>query len=811
MNRFAVVSLFSLASLQLASVAPAYAHDSFVSLVPRTATAMNSVGTERPCITCHNNPDGGAGCVNGGGTKPCLNPFGEAFRDASRFWDEDLAALDSDADGFTNGQELQDPLGTWRLGQSAPGVAEQVTRPGFVSSSPGLTDGDGDGYCWFGRDMNGNGVCVDAGENDGSFDCNDNASAINSGQSEVCTNEADNDCDGLSTLVDPECGDVVDQDGDGVCLAGRDNNGDRDCIDPGENTGEVDCDPAQITVYPGAPENCVDGLDNDCDDATDGSDSDCRTDVDNDDDGFCPLGADLNNNGRCDDNSAEVGGGHDCDDNNPDANPRQVEICTDAIDNDCNGLANFTDPTCRPLLDADADGYCPMGRDVNNDQDCADETEDDGSVDCNDEDETVNPGAMEMCLNGRDDDCDGQISLSDEDCFGYLDVDRDRYCFVGFDFDRNGTCTGEGEQEGTSDCDDGSARVNPEAMEVCTDGVDNNCDGSEDAYDPICSAEYLDFDRDGWCEVGQDISADGDCSDEGEQEGPADAAKDDPTIFPGAGENCFDRKDNDQDGTIDLDDSDCTRERDEDGDGYCKIGQDMNGDGDCTDDNENIGVSDCQDDNPDVRPGAEELCTDFVDNDCDGDVDLVDDACWFLLDLDRDGFCGMGIDDNRDGDCLDASEDRFGEDCDDSNPEVSPRVREVCDDGIDNDCDGNIDVDDTQCPCENDAQCDDGDDCTVDRCDDEGQGCLRTPDPMCGDGGMGDGGGGGGCGCAVPGASRVVPGGTPGGSSSNVWIVLALAGGWWLRRKRRRTRKGASGSGRAPSVERRGRTKGRRT
>jgi hypothetical protein len=37
------------------------------------------------------------------------------------------------------------------------------------------------------------------------------------------------------------------------------------------------------------------------------------------------------------------------------------------------------------------------------------------------------------------------------------------------------------------------------------------------------------------------------------------------------------------------------------------------------------------------------------------------------------------------------------EDCDDLDPEVYPGAIEICDDAIDNDCDGDTDLDDTDC------------------------------------------------------------------------------------------------------------------
>lgn len=763
----------------------ARAFEPFALQVPCRTTATNTVGTVRPCITCHNNPDGGSGCA----TPPCHNPFGTAFLTNGRVWNETLALMDSDGDGYTNGEELGDPLGTWRIGMPSPATCDCATRPGYPSYTPGDADADMDGYCCRGRDLNSNGDCLGTGEHDAtSLDCNERDAMVHSGAAEICSNTIDNDCDGAPTLLDSDCASVVDRDGDGYCPMGRDNNRDRDCIDAGEMTTDVDCNDDEVTVSPAAHEFCIDGLDNDCDMLIDTADPECTSDSDADGDGYCPLGRDIDGNGDCN-GVGEATAGFDCDDTAMDVHPGATEICTDFLDNDCDGLADFRDTVdCGSYFDADGDGYCPGGRDGNGNGNCADPGEDAEPGDCDDTQSSINPGMMEICTNdGVDDDCDGLASLADPDCSGWIDSDGDTFCFVGVDSDGDGTCVDMGEATGRGDCDEADPATNPAAIEICTDGIDNDCDGSTDSNDRGACSAYRDTDHDGWCLVGQDLDLDGDCSDAGEQGDPHEltAAEDtlhmrgtegDPTRYPGAPENCLDRLDNDLDGLIDEAAS-CTRDVDADMDGWCPIGQDMNMDGDCLDDGENVAGSDCNDGAADINPGQAERCLEWVDADCDGDVGVADSDCFVYLDRDGDGFCGMGIDDNADGDCLDEGEDRFGLDCDDRDPAISTRAREVCDDGVDNDCDGDIDRADSQCPCMSDADCDDGDACTTDTCSSG----MCASAPGCVDGGGLDGG----VGPPEPGCNCRAVGG--GGTRTTPWALglLALAGLWLGLRRRR--------------------------
>ena len=119
---------------------------------------------------------------------------------------------------------------------------------------------------------------------------------------------------------------------------------------------------------------------------------------------------------------------------------------------------------------------------------------------------------------------------------------------------------------------------------------------------------------------------------------------------------------------------------------------------------------DCDDDKPHVHPGADDVCDDALDNDCDGVPDPserdIDEDGWSScagdcddadprlnpgadegcdgLDTDCDGVPGDGeIDEDGDG-FLACAE------CDDSRAETHPDAAELCD-GEDNDCDGEED------------------------------------------------------------------------------------------------------------------------
>ena len=110
---------FGLAGLLAAGTA--FASPDYVALIPN--------GTVISCFTCHENADPSAD----GTTR---NVFGLAWRNNTpiRTWNSLLASQDSDADGFTNGQELGNPSGSWVTGNANPPGA--AYNPGDAASSP---------------------------------------------------------------------------------------------------------------------------------------------------------------------------------------------------------------------------------------------------------------------------------------------------------------------------------------------------------------------------------------------------------------------------------------------------------------------------------------------------------------------------------------------------------------------------------------------------------------------------------------------------------------------------------------------------
>jgi hypothetical protein len=187
----------------------------------------------------------------------------------------------------------------------------------------------------------------------------------------------------------------------------------------------------------------------------------------------CGDGLDNNCDGQVDEDCVVDGDGDsydetvDCDDADPDVHPGATEVC-DNVDNNC---SNGTDEGC----DDDADAYCDAGMVVIGTPAVCPF----GGGDCNDNNNSVSPGATEICDN-VDNNCSNG---TDEGC----DDDGDAYCDDSMvTIGTPAVCP-----YGGGDCDDsplGDA-INPSALEIC-DGIDNDCN---EGIDEGCSSIHYIF------------------------------------------------------------------------------------------------------------------------------------------------------------------------------------------------------------------------------------------------------------------------------------------------------------------------------
>lgn len=105
-------------------------------------------GAKFGCLTCHNSTLGGTRNAFGLAVQPRVG-----FGTCEDFWltpvtppgTPHLATLDSDGDGMTNGEELQDPTGAWRPGMPNPGDRALVTNPGVRNPRFIRADADASG------------------------------------------------------------------------------------------------------------------------------------------------------------------------------------------------------------------------------------------------------------------------------------------------------------------------------------------------------------------------------------------------------------------------------------------------------------------------------------------------------------------------------------------------------------------------------------------------------------------------------------------------------------------------------------------
>ena len=509
-------------------------------------------------------------------------------------------------------------------------------------------------------------------------DCNDAAASVHVGATEICGNGIDEDCSG----ADLSCGNA------GCTDASACNYNAAATIDDGS------CTYANLSYY-----------------------------TDADGDGFGAGNATL----FC----SNPGTGYsandlDCNDAVVSINPNGVEICN-GIDENCNGeIDEFV--TITYYADTDLDGFgdlnvsalacTPPAGYVTNFDDCDDaivtylDADGDGegsttldacgvgnSSDCNDNNAAINTTATEFCGNNIDENCDG----ADEVCTGipgctdntacnydpaatqnngsctyatvwYLDADAD-----GYYVSTQSACANPGAGYTSTmgvngDCDDASASINAAATEICGDGIDQNCDGLDDAcailgcmdatacnYEPAATQDdgsctfavdwYLDLDVDGY--ASEVINA---CTSPGVDYTEAvliltDCDDTDANINPGANDVCDNGIDEDctgadasctvsgctdatacnYDAAATIDDGSCTYSTtwylDADADGYYTITVQSCVSPGATFNNVGGIQGDCNDNAADVNAGTSEICGNDIDENCDGIVAQCPAGC----------------------------------------------------------------------------------------------------------------------------------------------------------------------------------------
>jgi hypothetical protein len=392
-------------------------------------------------------------------------------------------------DGYTdNDQDCQDedPL----IHPDAPEICDSADN-----DCDGATDeDDATGAATFYRDSDTDGYgdaaetrqacALPVGYSDNSDDCDDLDGAIYPGATERCDGD-DNDCDG--TTDEDDAVDALtffrDSDTDGF--------GDRDaitsaCAAPdGYTDNDQDCQDEDPLIHPDAVELC-DSIDNDCDGVTDEDDAvDAVTYYfDADVDGFGDHGVPIT---QCGMPSGYVEDSTDCDDTSDAVHPGADEYCNDA-DDDCDGETDEGVPVDSLVyyIDLDSDGYGDTYTSFIGCDPGASGVETPG--DCNDEDASISPAAVEVC-DSIDNDCDGEAdesSAADATTY-HPDADGDGY---GSSSESIDSCVmPSGYIIDDSDCNDSASSVYPGASEVIGDGIDQDCDGSDIPYPPHTGSE----------------------------------------------------------------------------------------------------------------------------------------------------------------------------------------------------------------------------------------------------------------------------------------------------------------------------------
>ncbi len=578
-----------------------------------------------------------------------------------------VSFADVDGDGYTSDVDCNDADAAINPGASESCNGIDDNCDGNIDEGVQTTyyaDMDGDTY---GDAGNSTMACsMPEGYVADATDCNDGDAAVNPGATEVC-NGIDDNCDGnndegltFTTYYADADGDTYGDAGSSVSTC--------DGAPEGYVSDATDCNDADAAVNPGATEVC-NGIDDNCDGNTDeGVQNTYYADMDGD-----SYGDAGSSTMACSAPEGYVTDATDCNDADGAINPGAAEVCN-GIDDNCDGNTDEGLTFITYYADADGDTYGDAASSATT-CDGAPEGYVADATDCNDADAAVNPGATEIC-NGIDDNCDGNIDEGVQNTY-YADMDGDTYGDAG---SSTMACSApEGYVADATDCNDADGAVNPGATEVCN-GIDDNCDGNTD--EGVQNTYYADADGDTYGDAGSTTIA---CSTpEGYVSDASDCNDADAAVNPGATEVCNGIDDN-CDGNTDEGVQN-TYYADADGDTYGDAGSTTMA---CSTPEGYVSdATDCNDADGAVNPGATEVCNGIDDN-CDGNIDEGLTFTTYYADADGDTYGDAAstvttCDGAPEGYVSDAT------DCNDADGAVNLGATEVCN-GIDDNCDGNID------------------------------------------------------------------------------------------------------------------------
>ncbi len=468
-------------------------------------------------------------------------------------------------------------------------------------------------------------------------DCIDTKDFIHPGAAEIC-NWWDDDCD-------PSTVDGVDEEAElnenqiGVCAGSS-----QSCVN-----GVMQEYYENIATYE-TEETLCDGLDNDCDGEIDEILIIAYVDSDGDNYGVSEIEL-------CGIQEGYALVGNDCDDTNALINPGMVDLCNN-FDDDCDsGTIDGADE--EGPKNTLQEGVCFGSRNS-----CT------GGVWVEDYSPIDSYQIEETICDTKDNDCDG---LTDEELKTtfYRDLDSDSWGNSEVYFI---ACTGATYYvEVPGDCNDGDSSIHPEMAETCN-YIDDDCNDEIDEGVTITYYPDLDGDTFGYddnpievCEFQQGYSeTNTDCDDSND------------AIFPGNEEIC-NQIDDDCNGKID-EGVELPFYADTDGDGYgndniviyaCEVSEGFS-----------AILGDCDDSSALVYPGANEICNN-IDDDCDNEID-ENVKTIFFKDLDGDSF--GDIQDTIELCAVSPGYSVNSLDCDDTNANTYPGAIEICN-GVDDDCD----------------------------------------------------------------------------------------------------------------------------